>query len=348
MTSARGVRFAELAKYDAFYTLDHFLGRGLVNRFLGRPRQRIREAFLAGLRGQQGRVLSVDRCDELSVEAFEAEYLVPGRPVVFAGAAASWPCMAKWNLDYLRDHCRTYPVTLLPKQRTTDGFRGTRSEEQIEKTTFEQFARDLENGSGKYLRFSTMVEDRPELAADLDFHWLGERLGPRPIGRRIYTFIGSQGSRTRLHCDYPPNLFVQVQGRKHWVLYHPDYRAVIDPLLERSAASYTTNLEVREPAVAPDCISRHIDRYEVVLEPGDVLFNPAYFWHDVVNLTDTIGVSVRWLSPGIIRRAPWIPQLLDLFSTSPPVWRVGLTKRDLNSDLLDTKNRAKANPTYVG
>jgi hypothetical protein len=348
MTTARGVSANDLAVYDAFYSLDHFVGRRAVNAVLGKPRRRLREAFLGRLRTQRGETLPVDRRADLPLQTFVDEYLMAGRPVVLAGAAARWRCVESWTLEHLTSVCASDPVTLLPRARTTNGFQGTRESEAVERTTFDAFARGLVNGSGKYLRFSTMLEDHPALAADVDLEWFRAHMGPRPLGRRLYAFIGGEGTRTRLHCDYPPNLFVQVSGRKHWVLFDPAYRAAIDPLLERSSLSFTTNLEVREPMAAPDCISRHCDRYETILEPGDVLFNPAYMWHDVVNLTDTIAVSVRWLTPAIIRRAAWVPQLLNLFATNPPLWRAGLTKRDINADLLDSKNQAKRDPAYRG
>jgi hypothetical protein len=40
-----------------------------------------------------------------------------------------------------------------------------------------------------------------------------------------------------------------------------------------------------------------IPRYETVLEPGDFLFNPSWYWHAVKNKTDyTIAVANRYLS----------------------------------------------------
>jgi hypothetical protein len=37
-------------------------------------------------------------------------------------------------------------------------------------------------------------------------------------------------------------------------------------------------------------------RYEVELEPGDVLFSPPWWWHDVRNTTEeTIGLATRWI-----------------------------------------------------
>lgn len=237
---------------------------------------------------------------------------------------------------------------VLPGARTKNGFEGTREDEETELKSFGQLIAEMKGDDAQYIRFSTIIEDRPELLEDLRLSWIEERFGPLPIGRRVYAFIGPKDSRTRLHADFPPNLFTQILGEKHWILYPPQSRAVIDPLLERSALSYTTNLQVRPPLETADSISHHMDGYETELRPGDVLFNPAYMWHDVLNITDSIGASVRWLSPGIHYRSSWVMQTLDLFSINPPVWRGGLTKRDINDNILEAKTKAKSDPNYIG
>ena len=338
----------DLVIYDTFYLLDHFFSRRVVNFFFGRVRKKQRKAFLTKIRSHKGRVISIDRRKDLSPDEFYEQYFKRGMPVVLAGAAKDWQCVKEWDFDYLSKIVGADSVMLLPKERTTDGFDGTRDEEAVEHTDFKNFIQGLKQGTGKYLRFSTMIEDHQQLADQVDMDKLKQYFGPKVIGHRIHSFIGSACSRTRLHCDFPPNLFTQVKGRKHWTLFSPEYRAVIDPLLERSSLSFTTNLEVREPREAQDSISKHIDRFETTLEPGDVLFNPAYMWHDVYNLDDSIGISVRWLSLGVHWRAAWIPQLLNTFATNPPIWHAGLSKRDINKNLLDSKNNAKKDSTYIG
>lgn len=342
------MRRSELWAYDALYVLQHFFGRRAVDFVLGGVRRRARERLHARLRRGRGQVLPIERVEELSAEAFKRDYLKRRRPVILAGAARGWASCEAWDLDFFRERYGQTGAVVLPEARTTSGFKGTREAEEVREDDFGTLIAEMGDRGGPYIRFSTVVEDRAELAEQLDLGWVRRRFGRLPFGHRAYTFIGGAGSRTRLHCDMPPNLFVQLHGRKHWILYPTECRAVIDPLLERSALSYTTNLEVREPFVAEDCITHHLDRYEGVLEPGDVLFNPAYFWHDVVNLTDTVAVSYRWLTPGIVWRAPWVLQMLDLFSVNPPVWRAGLTKRDINANVLEAKTAAKRDPDYIG
>ena len=41
-----------------------------------------------------------------------------------------------------------------------------------------------------------------------------------------------------------------------------------------------------------DSVAGFLDHYDVTLEPGDVLFNPPFMWHDVINRTPSIAVVV--------------------------------------------------------
>lgn len=348
MAASQAVRRRDLLVYDSFYMADHFLSRRLVNGVLGGVRERWRQRFLDRVRQHDGTTREVPRVEGLTPRVFVREHLNRGRPVVLAGAARDWPCVSEWDLPFFQRRFPDERVVVLPKARTTSGFAGTREDEQVRAGTYDQFIGEMVAGDGPYIRFGTVVEDHPDLAAQIDDRWLKRYFGPLCFGRRLHLFIGGAGSRTRLHCDMPPNLFVQVHGRKHWALYEPRNRAIIDPLLERSSLSFTTNLDVRTSPPS-DEIATHMTRWEATLEPGDVLFNPAYMWHDVENLSQSIGLSARFLSPGIMLRASWVQQLLNLFGTNPPVWRAGLKKRDFNADLLASKNNAKAaNSDYVG
>ncbi len=342
------IRTDELRSYDWFYGLDHFLGRARVDALFGERRARARARLLARLREDVGQVVPIERVEGLSPRDFVSRYLRNRTPVVLAGAAADWPCRREWSLSTFSEAYGATEAVVLPEARTTSGFRGTREPEQVRSADFETLIGEMRGGSGTYIRFSPIIEDRPELAAQLDFEWLRARLGPLAPGYRVYAFLGGGGSRTRLHCDMPPNLFVQVHGRKHWMLFPPAYRVLFDPLLERSSLSYTTNFEVRPEHLAPDEVGHHVHRFEGVLEPGDVLYNPAYMWHDVQNLSESVAVSVRWLSPGVHWRAPWNLQLQDLLSNNPPIWRAGLQKRDINENILEAKEGAKRDPDYLG
>jgi ribosomal protein L16 Arg81 hydroxylase len=134
-------------------------------------------------------------------------------------------------------------------------------------------------------------------------------------GKARGMFIGAAGASSRLHAAPFENLFVQVWGRKRWVIIPASNDPLLRPIMSRSN-SFFTNYDPERPDY--DCFPemRYIDSYEVVLEPGDVLYNPPSFWHQISNPTANIGVGFRWLSTAGIR-ANLSQLVLVLLATNP-------------------------------
>lgn len=123
---------------------------------------------------------------------------------------------------------------------------------------------------------------------------------------RSQLFVGTSatsGARSTLHFDQMDNLYLQLSGTKRFRLYEPteaghlyawpchhpnDRRTQVD--LARAEA---------EPAHAASAFPRLAQARcrEVVLHPGELLFLPAYWWHEVTTLDvpdGTLNVSVNF------------------------------------------------------
>ena len=71
--------------------------------------------------------------------------------------------------------------------------------------------------------------------------------------------------------------------------------------------------------------------YIAILEPGDVLYVPPFFWHEVENLTDTIAVGYRFSSLRAALHASVAFLAVRLFSMNPPIWKTSTYgKQDTN------------------
>ena len=103
-------------------------------------------------------------------------------------------------------------------------------------------------------------------------------------------FIGLKGTGSSLHIDsFNANFWMlQVEGRKKWVFFHPDDVPLLYPTWERGTMD--PNFPPLEDLRAnPKYHLFHRARqYEIILEPGEVLFVPAGTPHYVDNLTLTI------------------------------------------------------------
>jgi hypothetical protein len=133
-------------------------------------------------------------------------------------------------------------------------------------------------------------------------------------------------------------LIVQTYGEKKWMLYPNYYSSVIDPSPIRNVyrgAPYKLESGPFDPFnpsfETPYTLFKYIDGYSVHLKPGDILWNPPYWWHAVQNIGDSIGVGYRWLAPWQAIKMSPLYFFLDLCATNPPIWKTyKLYQKDIN------------------
>eukprot|EP01118_Nematostelium_gracile_P000722 TRINITY_DN10744_c0_g1_i1.p1 TRINITY_DN10744_c0_g1~~TRINITY_DN10744_c0_g1_i1.p1 ORF type:complete len:225 (-),score=42.44 TRINITY_DN10744_c0_g1_i1:21-695(-) len=88
-----------------------------------------------------------------------------------------------------------------------------------------------------------------------------------------------------------------IQGRKRWTLYPPHIIPV----------GVDKELIDTEFYASPDVMKYYLEVYpylsdkhkpmEVIQEAGEIIFVPSGWWHQVLNLTDTVAVTQNFCSP---------------------------------------------------
>jgi hypothetical protein len=283
----------------------------LLNRWAGSalfvlrncfPRSRLLEAARrANARGAASRMggggsLEVDRVKNLSEEEFVSRYLDRGIPVIFDGQALGWPCASKWNLDYLRDAFgdESFPVVdstgLVEKE--LDRSKGAGDALLISRVSAREFVDSIRRGEKPYLRGCPIMETRPELLADLDLAWL-KRMRRCLFGVSLQTYLGAADRKTPLHCETTATFFVLADGGKRWTFFSPASSAIVNPEPEGRGYNFScVNVQAPDPDRYPGFAN--LTRLTCHMKKGDVLFVPAWMWHEVENLTESWGVSYRF------------------------------------------------------
>lgn len=101
--------------------------------------------------------------------------------------------------------------------------------------------------------------------------------------------ISSHGIQIWTHYDTMDNILIQIRGRKRVVLFPPN-----DALKMYLSGDKSRVIDVHAPDtnVFPDFYKA--ERYEVTLEPGDILFIPALWFHNTEALGFSVSVNVFW------------------------------------------------------
>jgi tRNA wybutosine-synthesizing protein 5 len=101
--------------------------------------------------------------------------------------------------------------------------------------------------------------------------------------------ISSPDCQLWTHYDVMDNFLVQVVGRKKVVLFDPT-----DALCLYLVGDKSPILDVESPDLTTYPLFKNADQYHCELSPGDVLFIPSLWFHNVLACDFSVAVNVFW------------------------------------------------------
>ena len=212
-------------------------------------------------------------------------------PLVIKGLIKDFPCVKKWDIEYLKKYCGGYFVKGFTK---SDGKEWLNNQfdniKVLENLKFSNACDMIKNGKQIYINnFHSIFIDCKILQKDLDLQKLNE-ITPIEYTDISQLFFGPKGTGTTLHCAKPSNIFYNIKGRKKWTFIHPKYSEYLSPVLSNNGFFVVSKINYFNNK----SLLRNIPKFEYILEEGDVLFNPSWWWHCVENISEyTIGVANR-------------------------------------------------------
>lgn len=273
--------------------------------------------------------IAVRHLAELPEAEFARDYFRGNRPLVIRGAVDHWPALRRWNRAYFeaRFGDRTVPVDYSPDGFMTYTALGREGNTGRAEMPFRQAAAEIHAPAGRrcYLRNVSVPELFPELLADFD--------PPALIGdpERItmnHFWYGAPGCVTALHFDWTSNFLVQVSGRKQVTLYAPSQTPYLYPAGDGPAGWIDLRehslLDIERPDYERFPLFRKARPLGAVLEPGDMLWLPPNWWHQMKSLDVSISLNFWW--------APHLDQLLfmdDLVPKMPGAYAAGVLEEFL-------------------
>lgn len=137
---------------------------------------------------------------------------------------------------------------------------------------------------------STPIILEPDVAG---FPYIPE--GSTFINKNLW--FGPLGTITPFHFDRSHNLLHQHWGRKHVVMLDPSYFYLMKSGSKNSGMPHVSSLDFVTSDFDIDISQLAAPCFEVILEPGDVLFIPAYWWHHVIAMDVAVSINYWWRPP---------------------------------------------------
>ncbi|KAG9258313.1 putative pla2g4b [Emericellopsis atlantica] len=272
------------------------------------------------------------RVEELDHEPSPLEFMrfvARNTPFVVRQGAASWKSHQKWTPDYLKDklagqrvnvaitpHGNADAPTFSPRHDSTVIAKPHEEEQAFDE--FLDYVTTQELGQGSQsaeVRYAQTQNDnfRNEyisLFADAQSDIPFARIALQKEAEAINLWIGNSCSVTCLHRDPMENIYVQVLGRKHFILLPPlCHPCVNEKMMQpatytRTGGVLTLEADEEEEMVPlatwdPDKAEEDATEFShlakpvrVTLDPGDMLYLPAMWYHKVKQSSNEEGCVV--------------------------------------------------------
>jgi lysine-specific demethylase 8 len=223
---------------------------------------------------------------ESTPAALQAAVRRHDRAVLFRGLADGWPACTAWAPSLLARNHGDKQVTALMGLPST-GVLFPQEQKRYERTlAFGEFLSSMLSASTEapcYLAYKRAQEIFPP--EDYEFAGL---LGELNADADTRVWIGSAGTRSMLHSDLKDNLFCQVWGEKDVVLIPWQDSPAAYPFPDNIVNS---QLDLAELDLERFPRLRETVLYASTVRPGDVLFMPRGWWHDIRARTPSVSVN---------------------------------------------------------
>lgn len=239
--------------------------------------------------------LTVPRLDKPDVAEFRRRFEKPGLPVVITGAMKTWKALQHWSIEYFAEHFGSehLRVMTIGEELPADGPITTEQVKRVKvtKVTMRDFMCDI--SSGKPLRYYVagmpLQSDLPMLIDDIEmpvYRERGSAASPRIwLGARVYG---------PLHYDQSDNLHGIVYGGKRFTLLPPSQLPYLYPCSMFSTIPHMSRASLSKPDYVTFPRLRKARPITVDLGPGDFLYLPAGWWHQVATPSPTISIDFPW------------------------------------------------------
>ena len=326
--------------YSMMWVAEHFFGS---NKKIKKLREDLSASIsqkipneLGGLGENGEKHIPVPVIEGMNIEEFIKNYRKKSLPVVLKNAASSWPFYKKWNPEFFAEKYPDDPVILFDAAIESKDLAYTDGKKTKTVSLFE-FVESMNKGGKDYARLLPILDQHPEILKDLDMDWLMSAANNDAREVKHQLFMGGARTSTQMHCAIGSNLFIQIHGRKQWWIYSNKISPLLEPVVDRSVF-----FRSQANGEKPEGSFKKADGWTVILEPGDVLYNPPFFWHQARSIDTNIGVGFRWFSLAAILKISPAQLLMTVTASNPSVReakKVNQNFAKVYAELLERESR---------
>jgi len=230
---------------------------------------------------------------DIEISNFYKNFLREQSPVLITDIYEKFPELKNWDMEYL---AKKVGDKLIKVNTSNSGvFALNPKTGKQDATPLHMRVKDYintintESTEGKmYAQQISILNTLPELGKELKIM----KYIPNHHLKSVNIWFGSGGNTSLLHYDPANNFFLQLLGEKKMWLCSPKYFSSLYPNSWRSDGCYLSKVNPynHDNTMYPEI--SEVEKIELLIPHGSILFLPAYWWHQVYSISNSISVNI--------------------------------------------------------
>lgn len=228
----------------------------------------------------------IEKRSHVDRDIFQKQYLKPSIPLVFKDLASNWPASKKWTFEFFQNNYGDLTVPLYDTEAFFNAGKG-----YMNPTTHMSFREYLsliqDHPTDLRMFLFNIFKKAPELRDDFSMPDVMDGW----ITSHPYLFFGGEGSFVNLHYDIDCSavFLTQFAKRKRVILFPPDQ----SKYLYNHPFTVQSHVDVLNPDYQKFPAFEHAEGYETIIEEGETLFMPPFYWHYIFYTDGGYSMSLR-------------------------------------------------------
>lgn len=235
------------------------------------------------------------------------------KPVLITDIYDVFPSLEHWSPDFLNNKIGDTKVRVNTSE--TDIFVDYHRLVEMSVRDYSLQINSDNPNSGRRMYLSALGIDQtfPELKPEVQF----DTLLPQERLALQWLWYGPGGNTTGMHYDTSDNFFMQLYGQKRWVMSKPNSIFNLHPRSALSKRPAISDFNPQKPDFVKFPRAKKAKFYDLTMNPGTVLYIPAYWWHQVESCSTVISVNM-WCKTSMIKAEWGAVHLIPLFIKTLP------------------------------
>jgi Cupin-like domain len=231
----------------------------------------------------------VEKRPRITRAEFITRHVIGNRPLVLTGLTRDWPAMKRWSPQDLKTRFGHLDVEIQAERSADPNYEENKLAHR-QKVRLADFVDKVVSGGATndyYLTANNEALRTPEFAPLLaDIGTLPDFCNRAELSRLSSFWFGPAGTNTPLHHDTLMLFHTQIVGRKRWRFISP----LQTPRLYNHNNVFSP-IDLDKPDFERYPLFRDVKVLEVIVEPGETVYLPLAWWHQVTALDVSLSFS---------------------------------------------------------